>query len=37
MTSSLTNGAGILTVAQNSGANGLIQQGVTVQANLTVH
>ncbi|MGB9130703.1 MAG: hypothetical protein WCB97_13745, partial [Thiobacillus sp.] len=33
---SLSNGAGIITVSQNSGMNSLIQQGVTVQANLTV-
>ena len=28
--------AGIMVVAQNSGASSLIQQGVTVQANLNV-
>ena len=28
--------AGIMVMAQNSGAAALIQQGVTVQANLTV-
>ena len=33
---SLSNGAGIITVSQNSGMNSLTQQGITVQANLTV-
>jgi hypothetical protein len=33
---SLTNGAGIISVSQNTGANALTQIGVTVQANLTV-
>jgi hypothetical protein len=36
ITGSLTNGAGIITVSQNTGANSLIQIGVTVQANLSV-
>ena len=40
MSSNMTNvgqsAAGIMTVAQNSGFASLIQQGVTVQANLTV-
>lgn len=35
--SSLTNGAGIISVSQNTGANALTQIGVTVQANLSVH
>ncbi len=34
---SLANSAGITTVSQNTGANALIQQGVTVQANMTLH
>jgi hypothetical protein len=37
MTSSVTNGAGIISLSQNTGANALTQIGVTVQANLTVH
>jgi hypothetical protein len=36
MTSSVTNGAGIISLSQNTGANALTQIGVTVQANLTV-
>jgi hypothetical protein len=36
MTGSLSNGAGIISVSQNTGANALTQIGVTVQANLTV-
>lgn len=36
MASSVTNGAGIISVSQNTGANALTQIGVTVQANLTV-
>jgi len=32
----LSNAAGISVVSQNTGANALTQQGVTVQANLTV-
>lgn len=34
---SFANSSGITTVSQNTGANALIQQGVTVQANLAVH
>jgi hypothetical protein len=37
MTSTGAAAAGVMVVAQNSGAASLIQQGVTVQANLTVH
>jgi hypothetical protein len=37
MTNSVTNGAGIISLSQNTGANALTQIGVTVQANLTVH
>ncbi len=33
---SLSNSAGIVTISQNSGMNSLTQQGITVQANLTV-
>jgi hypothetical protein len=36
MTSVGQSAAGIMSAAQNSGAASLIQQGVTVQANLTV-
>jgi hypothetical protein len=36
LSSSLSNSAGIVTVAQNTGANALIQQGTTVQANLSI-
>ena len=36
MTSTAAAAAGITTIAQNSGAAALIQQGVTVQANLNV-
>jgi hypothetical protein len=37
MSGSAAAAAGISLLAQNSGAAALIQQGVTVQANLTVH
>jgi hypothetical protein len=36
MNGSANAAAGIMVVAQNSGASSLIQQGVTVQANLNV-
>jgi hypothetical protein len=36
MDSTAAAAAGITTIAQNSGAAALIQQGVTVQANLNV-
>ncbi|RZA30875.1 MAG: hypothetical protein EOP92_34105, partial [Lysobacteraceae bacterium] len=36
MTSVGQSAAGIMVAAQNSGAASLIQQGITVQANLTV-
>lgn len=36
MDGSANTAAGIMVVAQNSGASSLIQQGITVQANLTV-
>ena len=36
MNGTAVSAAGITTMAQNSGAASLIQQGVTVQANLTV-
>jgi len=36
MSDSLNNGAGIISVSQNTGANALTQIGVTVQANLQV-
>ena len=32
--SAFSGAAGIITVSQNTGANALIQQGVTVQANI---
>jgi hypothetical protein len=35
--SGFSNAAGISVVSQNTGANALTQQGVTVQANLTIH
>lgn len=36
MNGTAVSAAGITTMAQNSGAASLVQQGVTVQANLTV-
>lgn len=37
ISNSFQNLAGIANVSQNNGANSLIQQGVTVQANLSIH
>lgn len=37
LSNSLNSAAGIVAVAQNNGANSLIQQGATVQANMTIH